>query len=67
VGVLVKAEAGRRDVERARGVGEVERGQASQDRGLGDGTIMLTLPFKLRFVGADTPDFVMGGDLQVGE
>jgi len=42
-------------------------GSASQDLGLGDGTIMLTLPNKLQFVGADTPDFVMGGDLQVCE
>ena len=42
-------------------------GAASQDLGLGDGTVMLTLPNELKFVGTDTPDFVMGGDLQVCE
>lgn len=39
-------------------------GSKSEDLGLGDGTIMLTLPNKLAFVGIKAPDFVMGGELQ---
>jgi hypothetical protein len=38
-------------------------GSKSEDLGFGDGTVMLTLPNKVAFVGIKDPDFVMGGEL----
>lgn len=42
-------------------------GATSEDLGFGDGTIAMTLPNELVFVGVKTPDMVMAGELSACE